>query len=80
MARRPNANSSSLCAADKVDDDWFAGQIIAAMLGSDPNSTQRDNNSQLCSMDEPKLANMAKTAYQAANAMMQVRAADQNKG
>jgi len=60
--------------------DWFAGQIIAAMLGSDPsNSTQRDKNGQLCPMDESKLANMAKTAYQAANVMMQVRAADQNK-
>jgi uncharacterized protein (DUF2147 family) len=59
--------------------DWFAGQVIAALLGSDPsNSTQRDKNGQLCPMDEFKLANMAKTAYQAANAMMQIRAADKN--
>jgi len=29
--------------------DWFAGPIIAAMLGSDPaNSSQRDKNGQLC--------------------------------
>ena len=59
--------------------DWFAGQIIAAMLGSDPsNSSQRDQNGQLCKMDQSKLANMAKSAYQAAEALMQVRAADQN--
>jgi hypothetical protein len=58
--------------------DWFAGQIIAAMLGSDPsNSSQRDANGQLCKMDQSKLANMAKSAYQAAEALMQARAADQ---
>jgi hypothetical protein len=56
--------------------DWFAGQIIAAMLGSDPaNSSQRDKNGQLCKMDQAKLENIAKSAYQAAEALMQVRAA-----
>jgi hypothetical protein len=56
--------------------DWFAGQIIAAMLGSDAsNSSQRDKNGQLCKMDQAKLANMAKSAYQAAEALLQVRAA-----
>jgi hypothetical protein len=60
--------------------DWFAGQIIAAMLGSDPsNSSQRDNNGQLCQMDPAKLANMAKSAYQAAEALLQVRATNQNE-
>ena len=55
--------------------DWFAGQIIAAMLGSDPaNSSQRDCNGQLCQMDPTKLANMAKNAYQAAEVLMQIRA------
>jgi len=59
--------------------DWFAGQIIAAILGSDPsNASLRDKNGQLCQMDQSKLANMAKSAYQAAEAMMQVRA-DQNE-
>ena len=57
--------------------DWFAGQIIAAMLGSDPaNSSQRDKNGQLCKMDQSKLSNMARSAYQVAEAMMQVRAAE----
>jgi hypothetical protein len=61
--------------------DWFAGQIIAAMLGSDPsNSSLRDKNGQLCQMDHSKLANMAKSAYQAAEALMQVRAAEQVVG
>jgi len=61
--------------------DWFAGQIIAAMLGSDPShSSLRDKNGQLCQMDQSKLANMAKSAYQAAEALMQVRAADQIVG
>ena len=60
--------------------DWFAGQIIAAMLGSDPsNSNQRDKNGQLCKMDQSKLVNIAKSAYQAAEALMQVRATDQNE-
>jgi hypothetical protein len=61
--------------------DWFAGQIIAAMLGSDSsNSSQRDKNGQLCKMDQSRLANMAKGAYQAAGALMDVRAADKNEG
>ena len=56
--------------------DWFAGQIMAALLGSDPsNSSQRDKNGQLCPMDQSKLANVAKSAYQAAEALMQIRAA-----
>ena len=43
--------------------DWFAGQIVAAMLGSDPsNSSQRDQNGQPCAMDKSKLANIAKSA------------------
>lgn len=55
--------------------DWFAGQIIAAMLGSDAsNSSQRDKNGQLCKMDQAKLANIARSAYQAAEALLQVRA------
>ena len=61
--------------------DWFAGQIIAAMLGSDPsNSSLRDKNGQLCQMEHSKLANMAKSAYQAAEALMQARAAEQVVG
>ena len=56
--------------------DWFAGQIFAAMLGSDPsNSSQRDDNGQPCRMDRTKLTNMAKSAYQAADALIQVRTA-----
>jgi hypothetical protein len=56
--------------------DWFAGQIVAAMMGSDPsNSNQRDSNGQLCKMDQSKLTNMARSAYQVAEAMMQARAA-----
>jgi hypothetical protein len=59
--------------------DWFAGQIMAAMLGSDPsNSSHRDSNGQLCGMDQTKLVNMAKTAYQVANALMQVRSGASN--
>jgi len=61
--------------------DWFAGQIIAAMLGSDPShSSLRDKNGQLCQMEQSKLANMAKSAYQAAEALMQARAAEQVAG
>ena len=57
--------------------DWFAGQIIAAMVGSDAaNASLRDKNGQLCQIDESKLANMAKNAYQAAEALIQARAAD----
>jgi hypothetical protein len=60
--------------------DWFAGQIIAALLGSDPsNSSLRDKNGQLCQMEPIKLENMAKTAYHAAEVMMQVRATDQRE-
>lgn len=55
--------------------DWFAGQIIAAMLGSDAsNASQRDKNGQLCKMDQAKLANIARSSYQAAEALLQVRA------
>lgn len=54
--------------------DWFAGQIIAAMIGSDPAySSQRDQNGRLCGIDGARLANLANNAYQAAEAMMQAR-------
>jgi hypothetical protein len=56
--------------------DWFAGQIIAAMIGSDPaNSNQRDQNGRLCGIEPARLANMTKNAYQSAEAMLQSRAA-----
>lgn len=55
--------------------DWLAGQIIANMLGSDPaNCNQRDGNGRLCGFEPARMANMAKIAYQAAEAMMQARA------
>lgn len=54
--------------------DWLAGQIIAAMLGSDPaNCNQRDVNGRLCGIEPQRMANMAKIAYQAAEAMMHAR-------
>ena len=56
--------------------DWFAGQIIAAMIGSDPaNSNQRDQNGRLCGIETARLANMTKNAYQSAESMLQSRAA-----
>ena len=56
------------------------GQIVAAMLGCDPsNSSQRDSNGQLCKMDQSWVANLAKSAYQIAGAMMEVRAAEKNQ-
>jgi len=56
--------------------DWFAGQIIAAMIGSDPAySSTRDNDGRLCGIEPARLANMTKNAYQTAEAMMQARAA-----
>jgi hypothetical protein len=56
--------------------DWFAGQIIAAMIGSDPAySSMRDNDGRLCGIEPARLANMSKNAYQTAEAMMQARAA-----
>lgn len=56
-------------------EDWFAGQIIASMIGSDPAyANQRDKNGQLCGIDAARLANLSKNAYQAAEAMCQVRA------
>ncbi len=55
--------------------DWLAGEIIAALLGSDPaNANQRDPNGRLCGIEPARMANMAKIAYQAAEAMMQHRA------
>jgi hypothetical protein len=55
--------------------DWFAGQIIAAMVGSDSSySNQRDPNGRLCGIESTRLANLAKNAYQAAEALMQARA------
>lgn len=54
--------------------DWFAGQIMAAMLSSDASSaTQRDQNGQLCGFDKTRLAHLAKNAYQVAEAMLQAR-------
>ena len=75
-AEHPESGTTNSQSQGMTLKDWFAGQIIAAILGSDPsNSTQRDGNGQLCKMDQSKLANMAKSAYQVAEAMMQVRAA-----
>ena len=75
-AERPESGTKNMQYQGMTLEDWFAGQVIAAMLGSDPsNSSQRDCNGQLCKMDQSKLANMAKGAYQVAAAMMQVRAA-----
>jgi hypothetical protein len=55
--------------------DWFAGQVIAAMIGSDPAySSTRDNDGRLCGIEPARLQNMATNAYQAAEAMMKVRA------
>ncbi|HEX4130546.1 MAG TPA: hypothetical protein VHZ24_10910 [Pirellulales bacterium] len=54
--------------------DWFAGQVIAAMIGSDPSfSSQRDDNGKLCGLNTSRLANMATNAYQVANALVQAR-------
>ena len=56
-------------------EDWFAGQVIAAMIGSDPAyANQRDKNGQLCGIEATRLANLSKNAYQTAEAMLQVRA------
>jgi hypothetical protein len=61
--------------------DWFAGQIIAAMLSSDASSAiQRDQNGQLCEFDKTRLANLARNAYQAAGALMKTRAASKDEG
>jgi len=55
--------------------DWFAGQIIAAMIGSDPAySSTRDKDGRLCGIEPARLANMSKNAYQTAEAMMKARA------
>lgn len=55
--------------------DWIAGQVIAAMISSDSTfSGMRDKNGQHCELDKPKLQNMAKNSYQAADAMLQARA------
>ena len=79
-AERPENGTTNTQIQGMTLKDWFAGQIIAAMLGSDPsNSSQRDSNGQLCKLDQSKLANMAKSAYQVAEAMMQVRAAGSNE-
>ncbi|MCE9608306.1 MAG: hypothetical protein K8U03_25755 [Planctomycetia bacterium] len=56
--------------------DWFAGQVIAAMVASDSSfAGMRDKNGQHCEIDKAKLNNMAKNSYQAAEAMMHARAA-----
>lgn len=58
--------------------DWLAGQIIASLLGSDPtNANQRDVNGRLCGIEPLRMANMAKIAYQAADAMMVARGQQQ---
>ena len=73
---RAATGTNSLAMPGMTLQDWFAGQVIAALLGSDSSySSQRDQNGQLCSMEPNRLANMAKTAYQAAESMMHVRAA-----
>jgi hypothetical protein len=55
--------------------DWFAGQVIAAMIGSDAAlSAQRDENGRHCGFNASRLANMATNAYQAAEALIQARA------
>ncbi len=55
-------------------EDWFAGQIIAAMIGSDPAySNNRDPNGRLCGIEPAKIENLTKNAYQVAAAMMQAR-------
>ena len=60
--------------------DWFAGQMAAAILGSDPsNSSPRDGNGQLCKIDQSKVKNLAHSAYQIADALMLARAAEQDK-
>jgi hypothetical protein len=54
--------------------DWFAGQVFAAMIGSDSAlSAQRDDNGRPCGINPSRLSNMAKTAYQTADALMQAR-------
>lgn len=54
--------------------DWFAGQVIAAMIASDSSfSGMRDKNGQHCELDRAKLNNMAKNSYQAADAMLLAR-------
>jgi hypothetical protein len=54
--------------------DWFSGQVIAAMVGSDSTfASQRDQNGRLCGIEVTRLANIAKNAYQIAAAMMAAR-------
>lgn len=54
--------------------DWIAGQVISAMISSDASfSGMRDKNGQHCELDKPKLNQMAKNSYQAADAMLQAR-------
>jgi hypothetical protein len=80
IAERPESGTKTTQSQGMTLKDWFAGQIIAAMLGCDPsNSSQRDSNGQLCKMDQSKVANLTKSAYQIAEAMMQVRAAEQKE-
>ncbi len=79
-AERSETGTKNIHSQGMTLKDWFAGQIISAMLGSDSsNSSQRDGNGQLCKMDQAKLANLAKSAYQAAEALMLVRAADKSE-
>ena len=76
----PSGGTTSIHSQGMTLKYWFAGQIIAAMLGSDAsNASQRDKNGQLCEMDTAKLSNLAKSAYQAAEALLQVRADHEQK-
>ena len=58
--------------------DWIARQVIAAVLGSDPSNLVAEIGTAnfVRWMSVQAGADMAKTAYQAAEVLMQVRAAD----
>lgn len=59
---------------DMTLQDWFAGQIMAAMIGSDGSfANQRDKNGQLCGIEPTRLANLAKNSYQVADSLMKAR-------
>jgi hypothetical protein len=54
--------------------DWFAGQVIAAMIGGDSSLvSRRDDNGRLCGIEPARLAANAGNAYQIATAMMAAR-------
>jgi hypothetical protein len=73
---RAVARESGTMIPEMTLQDWFAGQVMAAMIGSDPAyASTRDNDGRLCGIEPARLVNMSKNAYQAAAAMMQARAA-----